>query len=438
VKQTLLTIKHEFFDVPTFGFGWVLMLWTLFSVIFVLWLAKRQGWSKDTLSHLPILLLVAAFVAFVLPRVELWEDGAPLGLPIRGYGVMLLLAIVAAVALGVREARRIGLDPEIIFSLALVCVIAGIVGARLFFVIQYWDRLDHSTTAALFGSLVNVTEGGLVVYGSLLGVAPAALWFFWKHKLPPLAIADVVTPSMMLGLALGRLGCLLNGCCFGGLCDLPMAVSFPMDTPPYQHQLALGQIHGFLIDTRQPESRVLVKQVYPGGPAERAGLQVGTEILSINGRRITGQRSAQAAISEIPPDQPATLDLLTSDGSRVLIELETLPARSRHVHPTQIYSAINASLLCLLFWSWYPRRTRDGQVFAAFLTIYPLTRIILEFIRQDEPGRFGTELTISQWISIGVLLFSVLLWAYIYRRKPELAYPVYPPGSPPCPEGQIE
>lgn len=432
MKQTLLTIKHEFFGIPTFGFGWVLLFWTVFSVLLVLWLAKRQGWTKDTLSHLPILLLVAAFIAFLLPRIELSSnDHQPLGLPIRGYGVMLLLAIVAAVGLAVREAKRIGLDPEIIFSLALVCTIAGIVGARLFFVLQYSHELDWSSAGAAIGSVVNVTKGGLVVYGSLLGAVPAAIWFFRRNKLSPLAMADVITPSLMLGLALGRLGCLLNGCCFGGPCDLPFGVQFPPESPPYQHQLVSGQFHGFQIDAYAPSTKIVVKSVTPGGPAERAGLVEGTEIRSINGRPLKKQSDAMAILASLRPDQPAALDLETSNGP-TRIQMDALPVKSLPVHPTQIYSAINAALLCLLFWSWYPRRSRDGQIFAWFLTIYPLTRITLEYIRRDEPGRFGTSLTISQWISLGVLALAAALWIYIYRRPAELAYPVHSSSTPPA------
>ncbi|MDV7390743.1 prolipoprotein diacylglyceryl transferase, partial [Arthrospira platensis SPKY1] len=81
-----------------------------------------------------------------------------------------------------------------------------------------------------------------------------------------------------------------------------------------------------------------------------------------------------------------------------------------------IYSSINAALLCLLLWSYYPFRRRDGEIFAAMLVLYPLTRILLEAIRVDEGGKFGTILSISQIVSLGVIAAALVLWSYILRQ----------------------
>jgi phosphatidylglycerol---prolipoprotein diacylglyceryl transferase len=79
-------------------------------------------------------------------------------------------------------------------------------------------------------------------------------------------------------------------------------------------------------------------------------------------------------------------------------------------------SAGLAVLLALLLWLWYPFRRRDGEAFAAMLTLYPISRFVLEAIRQDEAGQFGTVLTISQWISILVLVMAIALWIYLLTR----------------------
>ena len=97
------------------------------------------------------------------------------------------------------------------------------------------------------GAILNVTQGGLVVYGSLIGALLGGLWFLRRHALPTLAVADLMAPSLVLGLALGRIGCLLNGCCYGGLCDAPWGLTFPAESEPYKHQQSLGQLHGFQI-----------------------------------------------------------------------------------------------------------------------------------------------------------------------------------------------
>ena len=126
------------------------------------------------------------------------------------------------------RARQGGLDPEIILSLAIWLVVCGVIGARLFYVIEYWDEkfAGRSPRDTLL-EILNVPEGGLVIYGGFIGAAAGFVVFMRKHKLPLLAMADLVAPSFMIGLALGRIGCFLNGCCYGGETDWPWAVTFP-------------------------------------------------------------------------------------------------------------------------------------------------------------------------------------------------------------------
>jgi phosphatidylglycerol:prolipoprotein diacylglycerol transferase len=95
-----------------------------------------------------------------------------------------------------------------------------------------------------------------------------------------------------------------------------------------------------------------------------------------------------------------------------VIPVSELPDRSRKTHPTQIYSAINAALLFAFLWFYYPWRRSDGEVFALMLVLYSVGRFLLEIVRRDEAGQFGTVLTISQWISVIVLTIGLglLLW----------------------------
>src|SRR5437764_162347 len=142
--------------------------------------------------------------------VETGHNGKPLGLPVRGYGVMLMLATILGVALAAYRAWQVGIDPEVIYSLAFVMFIAGIFGARLFYILEYWNQFIVLTPQrsldwpATFWAVVNVTKGGLVVYGSLLLGVPAGIWFCRSRGLPFLAIGDVIAPSLLVGLALGR------------------------------------------------------------------------------------------------------------------------------------------------------------------------------------------------------------------------------------------
>jgi phosphatidylglycerol:prolipoprotein diacylglycerol transferase len=121
----LLRIPYEWGGVPIFGFGVLFAIWAIASLATLLGLVRRQGWSAETWSAVPMLLLVGAAIV-LLPRVF------PDGLPIRGYGLMLLAGITAGVGMAIYRARQGRLDPEIIISLAIWLVVCGVVGARLF------------------------------------------------------------------------------------------------------------------------------------------------------------------------------------------------------------------------------------------------------------------------------------------------------------------
>ena len=99
-------------------------------------------------------------------------------MPIRGYGVMLLLAVAGGVGLSAYRAHRAGLDPELIFALAVWLFLSGIVGARLFYVMEYWhEKFAQPTLAKTILAIINIPEGGLVVYGSLLAGGLALMVF---------------------------------------------------------------------------------------------------------------------------------------------------------------------------------------------------------------------------------------------------------------------
>ncbi|MCA9266820.1 MAG: prolipoprotein diacylglyceryl transferase, partial [Planctomycetales bacterium] len=408
---------------PLFGaVGWLSLLWLVFTVGLLLYLWRRQGWNAETRSYLPVLGIVWLAVAFVLP--VLVEKGQ--GIPIRGYGVMLLLGVVAGVGLAAHQARRMAVDPEHVFSLAFAMFVAAIIGARVFFVIQYWHEfttvLDEAgpraaTWPEVIGAVLNVTQGGLVVYGSLIGGLLGAAWYLRRAKLPMLAMGDLIAPSLVLGLALGRLGCLMNGCCFGGPCALPWGVTFPFNSPPYQDQVArhLRPPLGLKLAAADDASHApIIGAIDPDGPLAEANLQTGRRIVSIDGVDVNSVVEARALLS-----LPRTKLVMQQEGAH---PVSILLPRSLPAHPTQIYASINAGLLALLLWAVYPFRPRDGFVIALLLTLYPITRFLLEAVRTDEPGQFGSALTISQWVSVGMLLLVAVLWWVVARQPRQLAF----------------
>ncbi|MBN1395781.1 MAG: prolipoprotein diacylglyceryl transferase [Pirellulales bacterium] len=421
MHQTLFHIPAEVAGLQVFGFGLLLAAWAVLSVGLIIWLAWRQGFNADTWGYVPILLLIGAIIAWVLPAL-----GKGQGLPIRGYGTMMLLAVVTATALAVWRGKRAGVEPEAIYSIVFWMLVPGIIGARVFYIVEYWPRYAAAFSAPnggigpFLGNLINLTEGGLVVYGSLLGGMIGLLAIVRLRRLPLLAVCDLMAPSMALGLAIGRIGCLLNGCCFGGECDLPWAVAFPPETPAYFAQVERGRMFGITLDDEK-NSPPRVFGVDAGSPAADAGLKSGDLIRRINESEIAATADAHAALAGAFYDQrPLKIDV--EGRPRMEVPAVEPPPRSLPVHPTQIYSSINAFLICLLLLIWSPRRRRDGELLALLLTIYPIARFIMEIIRTDESSVFGTGMSISQNVSVLVLFFAAGLWFHILRRPPGLAF----------------
>ncbi|MCF6158330.1 MAG: prolipoprotein diacylglyceryl transferase [wastewater metagenome] len=182
-------------------------------------------------------------------------------LPIYSYGFMLMVAFIAAITVARWRAKRANIDPNKITDLGIYLVCAGIFGARLFFIIQFFDNYKDNLL-----SIFKIYEGGLVYYGGLFAGIIAGVFFIKKHRLPFLKVLDIVIPSGALGLAFGRIGCFLNGCCFGKVAHhLPWAVQFPKTTdtagfidgsPAFLHQYELGLVqlsdtHSLLVHPSQ-------------------------------------------------------------------------------------------------------------------------------------------------------------------------------------------
>ncbi|MFV1964587.1 MAG: prolipoprotein diacylglyceryl transferase family protein [Pirellulaceae bacterium] len=421
MKQTLFFVGGEdVLGLPVFGFGWLLIAWAIFSIGLLAWLVRRRGFDAETRSYLPVLLVIGVVIVYLLPQLEVVDpDGNPLGLAIRGYGVLLLAGVVSGVSVTMVLARRVGMDTEEVYTIAFWMFLFGIAGARLFFVIQEWSSFQKPTILATLVEMLKFTEGGLVVFGSVIGALIAFVVVTGKRRLPMLKLADVIAPGMVLGLAIGRFGCLLNGCCYGGVApENPCAIRFPKYTsvqqriysPPFRDQLMSGRLHGIRLEASA--SGPVVARVEPDSAASATGLQPGQKIKAVNHRLVKTMRDVRYLFDRTGAD----IVLTSQDDRDFNWTIDELPTQSLPVHPTQIYSSLNAALIFFLLWAFFPFRTRDGQVFALLMTLYPVSRFMLEIIRDDEHGRFGTALTISQLISLVSLAGVALLWCYIARR----------------------
>ena len=156
---------------------------------------------------------------------------------IRWYGVMIVLAVVAAVAIALFEAKRKGVSQDVIWDVALWAVIGGIIGARVLHIIDWWNYyMAHPEQLWNFE--------GLAVWGAVLGALIAIAIYVLVKKLSFWKLGDIIAPGAILAQAIGRVGCLINGCCFGNTCDLPFAVTYsspnsyaPQGTPLYPTEL---------------------------------------------------------------------------------------------------------------------------------------------------------------------------------------------------------
>jgi phosphatidylglycerol:prolipoprotein diacylglycerol transferase len=183
-------------------------------------------------------------------------------------------------------------------------------------------------------------------------------------------------------------------------------------------QAAEGKLFLHGIRFRQPLSaEPIMDAVEPGSAAEKHGLAAGQRIETINGRPVaTGHEANLALLEAYGSEKP--LAISTQGKSPPAVWKIEAPPRSNPIHPAQLYSAIDAFLLCLLLLAWDPYRQREGELTALTLTLHPISRFLLEIIRVDESAVFGTSMSISQNISLGILLGAIVCW-YVVLRRPK-------------------
>jgi len=149
-------------------------------------------------------------------------------LAIRSWGLMVAIGIISGTWLAYREARRQGMNPELVLDFVIWAVVAGFLGARLWEVAFTWENFVGNPLNALA-----FWKGGLSIQGGILGGVIAGIVFVRKHKLNLWRFADLLAPGIILGQALGRIGCFLNGDAYGMPTDSPLGVVYTPGTPAY-------------------------------------------------------------------------------------------------------------------------------------------------------------------------------------------------------------
>lgn len=300
---------------------------------------------------------------------------------------MTVLGFLMGMLVTRRMCRIVGLDPEVIGNAALYSLIVGMVGARTFFVIHYFDQFRGDLAGVLA-----IWRGGLEFLGGAIPAIVFLLLYLWHRKLPVRRYFDILAVGLMVGLSCGRIGCFLNGCCFGRPTEVPWAVRFP-----YQSYAYLSQINA---DPKRHRAEPYLE-------LPRA------EYLSFTDDE---GRWYPKPLAELTPRQRHEV----TEG-----QYRCLP-----VHPTQLYASASALLMAAVLYGFWrksrvqpdpaePRRRfwRPGLTTALGFVLYGVTRPLLESLRDDNPFEFAS-LTISQIGGILLFIFGVVLLAAHVFAKP--------------------
>lgn len=287
-------------------------------------------------------------------------------IPLYSYGLMLVIGFYAGLELARFLARRSRIDPDIFVTAGMIALISGLVGARLSHVLeniqQYTD--PNRSFGANFLDAINFRSGGLTFYGGFIFATLCCIIYgVYKKVLVRLGM-DIIAPCVLIGLGFGRIGCFLNGCCYGAECSVPWAVSYPYGSNAYEDQWRAG--------TQNPPP-ALVRETSDG----HARLVKRDEV------------AANPALAQV-----------------------AAPVHSHAVHPAQLYSAFTAFLIATLCIAFYTLPHVPGRVFALMLMVEGTSRYILEMLRA-EPAVwhiFGHGLSLSMIIGAGLALAGGILW----------------------------
>lgn len=312
-------------------------------------------------------------------------------LTVKCYGVMVVVGFFLSLCLIKKMCKRVKLDPEEIINAGFYAFIVGIVGARVFHVIHYREQFDGIL------SMLAIWRGGLELLG---GVIPAILFiivYLKVKKMNILPVLDILAAAVMLGIAMGRIGCFLNGCCFGSPTSCPSAVVFPYGSIPYS------------------------SQAYPDISRNRTEpiIKLPTEYYGLYDQDGQWYQPSERSKFNYPLKPYDTLDQTQKNDVSKGGKYCAAP-----IHPTQLYSAAANLAVCallVLFWAKLgsgsdKRRFTAGTTGALMLVLYSICRFAIEFLRGDNPYETAA-LTISQLLSIAMFVCGVGMWVWLGRGK---------------------
>jgi len=157
---------------------------------------------------------------------------------IYSYGVMVALAFITAILLAMKEAKRSGENPERVLDISLYVILGALIGGRLGYIIFHLDYYLENPIKILY-----FRQGGLAFLGSFILAFILGAWYVSRNKLSFWKYTDIAAPSVAIGIGIGRIGCFLNGCCYGLVSEKYGLKFSALDMPPvYLQQLNDGLI----------------------------------------------------------------------------------------------------------------------------------------------------------------------------------------------------
>lgn len=314
---------------------------------------------------------------------------------VKSYGLMMVIGFLAAVSMIRRLSRDFTPDPQLITNAALYSLVGGVVGARIFFVVHYFDRFRESPFEVFF-----IWQGGLELLGGVIAAIGIIFFYLVYHKLPIRRYLDVLAISLMLTLVFGRFGCVLNGCCYGKPTDLPWGIRFPYNSFAYFSQVNPDP------DRKRTEPHFQLPDDY---------------FIEENG------------VGYLKPKEDLT------DDQRYQVTQGQY--RCRPVHPTQFYTSGLAALWCFVLYLFWKRSEKNrsvknssklfakpGCTFALMFILYGMTRFLIEYIRYDNPFEYAWWAvykggTVSQNLGIYLIALGIALMILFQKMKPGVDVP---------------
>lgn len=386
---------------------------------------------------------------------------------VKSYGVMMMIAFLSGIWMCCRRADRSRANADIELNIGFISLIFGVAGARAMFVLHYWDT-RFANQPNPFAAIFDIRAGGLEFWGGpLLAIPAAAIYLRYIAKVSARWYLDITVPSLAWGLAITRIGCFLNGCCWGSTCvdehdpawnkaALPWAVHFPYGSPAMAQQYQFGQLtlpKELIFSPHGGESYPLSREFIDAALKDegRTGAELRSqyqlvlnELIRLQNEKAdptvskaAEEREANARKALIRHEHSTQIGVVEGQARKyglTVAELSQLAHayRSKPVHPTQLYEFISAMLICWFLTVLFYYRKRHGILLGWFLILYSISRLLLEAIRQDNPLDVG-GLTISQAISFGCLVAGFLWLGIVYTKMPltsPLAVPFEPPEEP--------